>query len=105
MRWILDKLTGSRCHATRPATTNLERIAAIPYALLPYGSAARDDLLALAEAGKDVDAYIPVASDQWVIWCRPASPEQNGRYSIEEWKAISSREYYRLLPDAYKGGK
>lgn len=77
---------------------NVMRIEAVPYALLPDASIARDALLTLAWAGKDVDAYQPMGSKDWVIWCRPAERDQDGRYSIEEWKVICDREVERLLP-------
>lgn len=77
---------------------NVQRIEAVPFAVLPDMSPARDALITLAWRGFDVDAYQPMGSKDWVIWCRPEQRDQDGRYSIEQWQEIHEREYYRLMP-------
>src|SRR5258708_5127617 len=82
---------------------NVQRIERVPYAVLPDASPARDALITLAWRGYDVDAYQPHASREWVIWCKPgAGMSGDGRYTVEQWKAVCMAELSRLLPDLWK---
>lgn len=103
---MLTRIFHRRREDARPVEvpTNLQRIEAIPYSVLPDASPARDALITLAWRGCDVDAYQPAGIREWVIWCKPGEgmPGTDGRYSIEQWKAVCQREVSRLLPDLWK---
>lgn len=77
-------------------TEAIASITAIPFDVLPPGPA-RDALITLAEAGHDVNAYKPFALDRWNIWCRPAWPYMEGRYSPEQWQQVYAGELARIL--------
>lgn len=68
------------------AQENAASIRAIPLSELPDGPA-RDALIALAEAGHEVDAYRPLGSPTHVLWLRPQYPWQDGRLTPAEWIA------------------
>lgn len=77
---------------------NLRRVESIPYSLLPDMSPARDVLIALAWRGCDVDAYQAAGTHEWVIWCKPGEGMTgDGRYTVEQWKAVADSEAARLL--------
>lgn len=78
-------------------TENIARLSALPLTVLPAGPA-RAALFTLAEAGHDVDAYTPFGMpDTWNIWCKPAYPSMQGRYSPAEWQAAYAGEVARIL--------
>lgn len=102
-RWFDNRRINAEWDKAAEANENLNRIDRIPYAVLSESSPARVALVALAIRGHDVDAYTPVASQDWRIWCRPAHPSMQGRYTIAEWEKAYASEFARIV-GAQKNG-
>lgn len=95
-RVIVEVVSLSDAAHAAEVVENIANITALPLDVLPAGPA-RNALLALAEAGHDVTTYQPISSSEWVIWCRPAHPYMDGRYSAERWQAAYAVETARIL--------